>query len=195
MGTLISRCRPVLVPLALALLAACGGGSSAAPAVAAADFSLQASPGSLQLPAGGSGFVTLTLSRLNGFTGGVTVTAVGLPPGVAAGGTVPAGSATLQLAIAAAPEVPPAAYSGLVFRAQAGTLTHDTPFSLTVTGPLPQSHLRADLVQAPGGRQTGGSIVNQPLAGEPLPALTLLDATGATHLRHGFLPDGVPTDF
>jgi len=180
----------------LGLLAACGGGGGGGtPAPpAAADFSLQVTPGSLQIPAGGSGFVTVTLSRLNGFTADVTLSGIGFPSGVVTGGIIPTGVTTLQLPVTVAPEVSPSAYAALSLRGSAGTLSHDTGFSLTVAQALTPSHLRADLVQAAGGRQTGGVMENHSVVREPLPAHTSQDTSGSTQVRHGFLPDGVPTD-
>lgn len=170
-----------------------GGGNTPAPP-AAADFSLQVTPGSLQIPAGGSGFVTLTLSRLNGFSSAVTITGVGLPVGVVVGGIVPVGATTLQLPVAVATGVPPSAYAGLSLRAQAGTLSHDTPFQLTVAQALAPGQLRDDSVQAAGGRQTGGTFENQAIVREGFSALTVKDANDSTRVRHGFYPSGVPTD-
>jgi hypothetical protein len=181
----------------LCLLAACGGGGGSNPAPpppAAADFSLQVSPGSLQIPAGGSDFVTVTLSRLNGFASAVTINGAGFPAGVVAEGTIPAGAATLQLPVVVAPGVTPSAYTGLNLRGQSGSLSHDAAFGLTVAQALAPSHLRDDLVQAAGGRQTGGTIENQAVVREGLPAQTIKDANDTHAVRHGFYPDGVPTD-
>jgi hypothetical protein len=180
----------------LSSLLACGGGGGGSTATppAAADFSLQVTPGNLQIPAGGSGFITITLSRLNGFTSAVAITGVGFPAGVAASGTVPAGSTMLQLPVAVAPGVAPSAYTGLSLRAQAGTLSHDMPFQLTVVQALALGQLRDDLVQAAGGRQTGGTFENQAIVREGFPALVAKDANDTTRVRHGFHPSGVPTE-
>jgi hypothetical protein len=152
-------------------------------------------PGGLQIPAGGSGFTTVTLSRLNGFASAVTVTGVGFPAGVVASGTVAAGTTTLQLPILVAAGVTPSAYSGLSLRAQSGTLSHAASFNLTVAQALAPGHLRDDLVQAAGGHQTGGSFENQAVVQEGLPAQIVKDANGSTQVRHGFYPNGVPTDY
>lgn len=180
----------------LSCLLACGGGGggSTTPPPSTADFSLQVTPGSLQIPAGGSGFLTITLARLNGFSPAVTVTGVGFPAGVVATGTVAAGASTLQLPVTVAPGVTPSTYAGLSFRAQAGTLSHDAPFGLTVTQALALGQLRDDLVQAAGGRQTGGTYENQAIVRESLPALTVKDSNDSTRVRHGFYPSGVPTE-
>jgi hypothetical protein len=189
--------RFLLVPCA-ALLAgalACGGGGGGnAPAPPAADFSLQVAPGSLQIPAGGSGFITITLARLNGFASAVNLTGVGFPAGVVASGTLPAGATTLQLPVVVASGVTPSAYSGLSLRATAGALSRDAPFGLTVAQALPPGHLRDDLVQAAGGRQTGGIFENQAVVREGYSILTVKDPNDSTRVRHGFYPCGIPLD-
>jgi len=186
-----------LSPL-LALLSACGGGGGGGakqdPPPAQADFSLQLSPASVRIPAGGSAFVTVTLSRLNGFSAAVEVSGVGLPAGVVASGTIPAGSSTLQLPIAVDPAVAAAFYNGTSLQGRSGSLAHHAAFPLTVAPPLPASHLRADLVQAAGGRQTGGALENHAVAREALPARTVKDANDSTRIRHAFDPTGSPTD-
>ncbi|MCM2249501.1 MAG: hypothetical protein NDI58_02870 [Geothrix sp.] len=188
-----------LLPCAalLSCLLACGGGGGGGSTVAppaAADFSLQVTPANLQIPAGGSGFLTITLSRLNGFSSAVAITGAGFPAGVVASGTVPAGATSLQLPVVVAPEVAPSVYAGLSLRAQAGTLTHDAPLGLTVAQALAPGHLRDDLVQAAGGRQTGGTFENQAVVREGFPAQTVKDANDSTRVRHGFHPSGAPTD-
>lgn len=191
--------RFLLIPCAALLwgLFACGGGGGATTTAApppAADFSLQVTPGSLQVPAGGSGYVMVTLSRLNGFSAPVTLSGLGFPSGVVVGGTLSAGATSLQVPVAVAPGVSPSVYTGLSLRGQAGTLVHDAAFSLTVAQALPPSHLRDDLVQAAGGRQAGGAYENQAVLREGLPAQTVRDAGDSTRVRHGFYPSGIPTD-
>ena len=151
-------------------------------------------PGSLQIPAGGSGYITITLSRLNGFASAVSVAGVGFPAGVVASGTVPIGATTLQLPVVVATGVTPSVYAGLSLRVTAGTLSHDASFGLTVAQALAPGHLRDDLVQAAGGRSTGGTFENQAIVREGFPALTVKDANDSTRVRHGFYPSGVPTD-
>ncbi|MDP1833110.1 MAG: hypothetical protein Q8K67_13710 [Geothrix sp.] len=185
---------PCAALVAGALACGGGGGSTPPPPPAAADFSLQVAPGSLQIPAGGSGYITLTLSRLNGFASAVSIAGVGFPAGVVASGTVPVGATTLQLPVVVAAGVTPSVYAGLSLRATAGTLSHDAPFGLTVAQALAPSQLRDDLVQAAGGRQTGGTFENQAIVREGFPALTAKDASDSTRVRHGFYPSGVPAD-
>jgi hypothetical protein len=193
------RCQALLLfPTAalLSVLMACGGGGggTSTPPPAAADFSLQVTPGNLQIPAGGSGYLTLTLARLNGFASAVTITGVGFPAGVVVSGSLPAGATSLQLPVVVAAGVTPSAYTGLSLRATAGSLSHDVALQLTVAQALAPSHLRDDLVQAAGGRQSGGTFENQAIVREALPAQTVKDANDSTRVRHGFYPSGVPTD-
>jgi len=177
-----------------ALLLGCGSSGKGEAPVPQADFSLQVAPGSVTIPAGGSAFVTLTLSRLNGFTAPVNLTFAGLPPGVVAEGTIPAGSSTLQVPILVGVEVAPAAYPSLSVQGQVGALVHSTGLALTVQAPLPASHLRVDLVQAAGGRQTGGVMENHPVVRGEVAAATSTDAGNSILLRHGFDPAGKPSD-
>lgn len=170
-----------------------GGGDSAAPPPAQADFALQVSPANVQIPAGGSAFVTVTLSRLNGFSSAVTLSGVGLPPGVVASGSIPAGASTLQLPVAVDPAVMASTYTGISLRGQSGTLRHDSALGLTVGPALPIGHVRVDLVQAAGGRQVGNTIENHAVVCEGMPAQTVMDANGTTRVRQGFTPTGVPT--
>ncbi len=184
----------VLSGSALALLVACGGGSKSETPPATPDFSLQVTPGSLQIPAGGSGYVTVTLSRLNGFTAAVTLSGAGFPAGVVASGSLASGVNTLQLPVAVAPGVTVASYTGLSIRGQSGALTHDAAFGFTVASALPPSHFRDDLVQAAGGKQVGGTIENHAVARENVRPVLSKDANDTIRLQHGFLPSGSPTD-
>ena len=184
--------RGLLACLSLLLLPTCGGRKSASPPVA--DFSLQVTPGNVAIPAGGSAFVTVTLTRLNGFDAAVALSGTGFPAGVVASGTIPMGSSTLQLPVAVDPAVLATAYSGLAIRASSGTLVHDTAFGLTVAPALPPSSLRVDGVQAAGVRQTGGDFVNVGVGQEPIPATTVKDANDTIRVRHGFDPTGTPVN-
>jgi hypothetical protein len=180
----------------LALSMACGGGGGGTTAVTppAADFAIQVSPASVQIPAGGSAFITVTLSRLNGFTAPVILSGTGLPSGVVVSGTIPSGSGSIQIPVSVAPGVAASTYAGLTVHGQAGTLVHDSAFGLTVAQPLVASHLRDDLVQAPGGRQVGGAIENHSIVREALPAKLIQDTNDTLRVRQGFTPTGMPTD-
>lgn len=180
------------VSLLVLSLSCHGGGDGTSPPPARADFALQVSPANVQIPAGGSAFVTVTLSRLNGFSSAVTLSGVGLPAGVVASGSIPAGASTLQLPVIVDPAVMASTYTGISLRGQSGTLRHDSTLGLTVTPALPAGHLRVDLVEAAGGRQAGGTLENHAVVREGMPAQTVTDANGTTRVRQGFTPTGVP---
>ncbi|HJV90340.1 MAG TPA: hypothetical protein VJ623_08560 [Holophagaceae bacterium] len=174
------------------LLGCGGGGGGASTAPAAPTFSVQVSPGSLQIPAGGSGYATVTISRLNGFNGAVTLSGLGFPAGCTASGTVPAGSAALALPIVVAGGVTPATFGTLQIEGRSGDLVRTAPFSLTVAPALPAPQLSEDAVQAPGGRQGGGGLVNVAVIQEPLRAAQSANPAGTVQVRHGYLPTGAP---
>ena len=185
--------RAPLVPLGLALvlgLACGGGGGGTRPPPAAPTFALQVSPASLQVPAGGSGYVTVSVSRLNGFRGDVVVAGMGLPTGAQATVVVPDGSGFATLPIVLAEGVAPATFNSLSLVGHGGGITQAVAFALTVAAPLPPPSLREDAVQAGGGRQAAGPLVNQALVQEPLRAASA--TAGTTQVRHGFLPSGSP---
>jgi endoglucanase len=96
------------------------------------DFALSASPPSLTINRGASGTSTINIARSGGFTGGVTLSASGLPAGVTAGfspnpATGASGILTLSVSSSAALGAAPITVTGT-----SGTLTRTTPVSLTV---------------------------------------------------------------
>jgi hypothetical protein len=74
----------------------------------------------------------------------------------------------------------------------AGSLVHTTAWTLTVAPPLPLGELSPDRVQAIGGPQQGGVLVNTALGQEPAKATTAKDASGQMEVRHGFNPSATP---
>jgi Viral BACON domain len=111
------------------------------PAVAAvADFSLSASPNSLTIAQGASGSSTITTTAQNGFTGGVTLAASGMPSGVTA--SIVSGKLTLTASSTAATGT-----STVTITGTSGSLTHTTTVSLTVSAtasaPVPDFSLSA----------------------------------------------------
>ena len=182
--------------LLLAGASACGGGgggSTTAPPPTPG-FSVQVSPGSLQIPAGGAGYATVSISRLNGFTGAITLTGVGFPAGSHASGTVPDGASSLPLPIVVSGTLASATFANLQIEGRSGTLVQTAPFSLTVGPPLSAPQFSEDAIQAPGGRQGAGSIVNVAVVQEPLRAMTAANPSGSVKVRHGFLPTGIPAE-
>jgi len=61
-------------------------------------------------------------------------------------------------------------------------------WTFTTAPALAQSQLNLGVVQAFGQLQASadGSIKNDVVAGEPIPARTVVDVTGTVHVRHGF---------
>jgi hypothetical protein len=169
-----------------------GGGSSATPPAPSPTFSVQVSPGSLQVPAGGGGYVTVSVARLNGFTGAITLTGLGFPVGSSASGLVPDGAATLARPIVVSGTLAPATFANLQIEGRSGSLVQTAPFSLTVGPPLSPPQLSEDVIQAPGGRQGAGSIVNFAVVQEPLRAISATSPSGSVKVRHGYLPSGTP---
>lgn len=117
----------------------CGGGGSNPPPGAAPDFTITVNPGTVSGSAGGnSSATTVSITGLNGFTGNVVVSIIGLLPGsttsppqpfaVAAGGSqalsigIPAGAAQGNVA--------------LTLTGTAGQRTHSVALVLSV-GPTP----------------------------------------------------------
>lgn len=183
-----------LAPMLLLPFLGCGGGGSgsSAPPAAVPTFTLAVSPASLQIPAGGSGFVTVTVSRLNGFRGVVTVSGLGFPAGASLSGTLGDGATSLQLPVVVGLGVNQATFPSLQIEGRSGTLTQTAPFGLTVKAPLAPGSVGVDLTQASGGRQQAGAVVNQAVVLEPLRATTAASAGGTVLIRHGYLPAGAP---
>lgn len=188
----LSMIRPIFCLALLGLTACGGGGGTPAPPAspAAPSFALQVSPASLQIPAGGSGFVTVTVSRLNGFKGDIALAGLGFPAGASASGLLPEGTATLQLPVVVGSSVAPNAFPNLRIEGRSGGLIQTATFSLTVQAMLPPAQGTAELVQAAGARQQGGTLENQAVAQEPIHAVSATGSAGAVQVRHGFLPAG-----
>ena len=149
---------------------------------------LSVNPSALQVPAGGSGFATVTVSRPSGLTGAVTFALTGAPSGVVAEGSVPAGAATGQLTLAVAADVAPQTLDNLTLVGQAGAIQGDAGFTLVVAPALPASSLSPDLVNAAGAAQQNGTVSNTAVALEPVAADLASANSGSVAVRHGFLP-------
>src|SRR6185436_1753354 len=100
------------------------------------DFSLAVSPTSLAVDRGANGTGTVTITRLNGFTGSVTLGASGLPAGVTAA-FVPASTTGTSSVVTFAASATATLGSAVVsINGTSGTLARSTPLSLTVTTPI-----------------------------------------------------------
>ena len=98
----------------------------------APSFTLGASPASLTVVQGTSGTDTLTVTKLNGFTGSVTLAASGLPSGVTASfGTNPTtGTSVLTLKASSSATLGSAT---VTIKGTSGSLTASTTIALTIS--------------------------------------------------------------
>ncbi|HTW47915.1 MAG TPA: hypothetical protein VMD92_08200 [Acidobacteriaceae bacterium] len=125
----------LVVPALAALLIGCG--STSAP-TAKPDFTLSASASTVTLTPGGSPqSITLTATALNGFSSAVQVAITGLPAGVSA---LPASPSltpgTPQPISFTAASSAANATATVQFAGTAGTLSHTTSLSLSVSAPM-----------------------------------------------------------
>ncbi|MEV6044590.1 glycosyl hydrolase family 18 protein [Streptomyces xanthochromogenes] len=100
------------------------------------DFSVAVAPGSASVAPGGSTTATVSTAVTSGSAKSLALTATGAPAGVTATLTpssVTAG-ASAQLTVAASASAAPGTYP-ITLTGAAGTLTHSTTFTLTVSGP------------------------------------------------------------
>lgn len=172
-------------------LLACLGESRRATATTGA-FLVQVSPGSLSVPAGGGGTVTVTATRalphVPATQGPLTLALDQAPAGVTGGGTIAADRSTGVLSLLVDASVAPRTLQGLRVKVTGGSQTAIATFDLTIAPPLPPGQLRADLVQASGGAQQGGTYANTPVVQEPVAARPAADPAQVQTLRHGFHP-------
>ena len=171
--------------LALLLGLGCFGRSSNC-----APTPLLVSPGALNIPAGGGGFATVTVSRV-GSSGDWLLSLDGAPAGVVAEGSIPASAQTGLLAIRVDRSVAPQSLDGLRVKGVSGGETRAGSFRLVVAPGLPVGLIGTDLVAAGGGPQQGGTMQNTPVLQEPVRVLSAKDSTGQTELRHGYDPEAI----
>jgi len=181
--------------LLLPLLACFGGSRQAATANGA--FLVQVSPGSLSIPAGGGGFATVTTARsLPHFPndqGPLTLALDQAPAGVTGSGTIAADRTSGTLALLVDASVAPRVLQGLRVKVSGNGRVAVATFDLTIAPPLPPGQIRADLVQASGAKQQGGTYGNTPVIQEPVAATSATDAAQVQTVRHGFHP-AVPSN-
>jgi hypothetical protein len=173
------------------LLTGCGnwdGASTPKPP----SFTLAASPGSLQIPAGGSGYAVVSVVRRDGFTGPVALSVPGLPAGVVASGEILGSASTGYLTVAVDGGVSPQTWASLALDGQGATASAATPLALTVAPPLPATTLSPNLVNAPGGQQSGGQVQNTSIFQEPVTHDMGANPSGSTDNWPGFYPDADP---
>jgi hypothetical protein len=140
--TLRVSTRGLSVGIGLALLVGCGGGgggysgSNTTPPPPTPDFTLSASPSTLNIAPGSSGGVQVAVAAQNGFTGTVTVTPSGLPTGVtsAAVDIAAGGSGTLNFAVAS---LAAAGTFPISLQGKSSAISHTASFSLVVPASPP----------------------------------------------------------
>jgi hypothetical protein len=169
----------------------------------APDFSLSATPGSINLTQGSSGASNITVTPQNGFTGNVSLSASGMPSGVNASLSPASTSGTSTLTLAANSTAATGGFT-ITVTATSGGLTHTASVTLTVTlaaNPLPQGWWDGDVgAVGPAGsasysngtftiNASGQSIWNnadgmnfayQPLSGDGTIIARLLSLSGGT---------------
>jgi hypothetical protein len=154
--------------------------------VAAPDFTLSASPSPVSVPQGGTGTTTVTVNKLNGFTGSVTLSASGLPTGVTvAFATNPTTSTCLVTFTATSTAA--LATSTITITGVSGTLSHTTTVGVTVTSTAPDFTLSASPSQvsvAQGGTGTTTVTVNK-----------INSFSGSVTLSNSTLPTGVTATY
>jgi hypothetical protein len=107
-------------------------------------YTLSASPSSLSLVQGTQGISTITITPFNGFSGGVSFSAWGLPSGVTAAFSPNPATSTSTLTLTASETAATGSATVLVV-GTSGNLTQTTPLTLTVTGVTTVSLLPASL--------------------------------------------------
>ncbi len=100
------------------------------------DYTLSASPSSLTVVQGNSGASTVTVNKINGFSGTVALSASGLPSGVTASFNPASTTSTSTLTLTASSTATTGPATVTVTGAS-GSLTHTTTISLTVSSSAP----------------------------------------------------------
>jgi hypothetical protein len=126
---------------------------------AAPNYVLSASPSSVSIVQGRSGTNTVTVTPQNGFSGGVTLSASGLPSGVTASFSPNPATTTSTMTLAASNSAATGTVT-VTITGTSGTLTHATSFSLTITPPpLPTvSSLTLSPSSVIGGASSTGTV-------------------------------------
>jgi pseudomonalisin len=101
-------------------------------AAAAPDFSLSASPSNVSVSQGSSVSTTITISPTNGFTGSVTLSALGLPDGVTASFSPNPATDKSVVTFTAAGNAAGIGTSTIIATGNSGTLSHNTAIVVTV---------------------------------------------------------------
>jgi hypothetical protein len=119
------------------------------------DFSLSATPASRSVSPGGGTTYSATVTPLAGFSGTVSFSATGFPPGATASfnpaSVTASGSTTLSVSTSGT--TPPGSYT-LAMTATSGSLSHTVNVTLVVTGDFSISATPSSVTVARGGNAT-----------------------------------------
>ena len=181
--------RRMLLSLAtLSLVASCGGGDGTTPPTGTPGITLVASASSGTIARGASSTTTLSLGRVDGFAGAVSLTAEGVPTGVTVvfapqslTGTTSASTVTISVATSAA-----AGNSSLTFRG-VGTGVTDKTVSYTLTIPAPAITVTVGSASVTAAQGTSATV--------PVTITRTNGATGAVTLTAEGLPANVSASF
>ena len=149
------------------------------------DFSLSASPSSLTFMQGNSGTSTVTVTPVNGFSSGVSLSASGLPTGVTAAFSPPSATTTSTLTLTASSSATTGTAT-VTITGTSGSLTHTATVSLTVNAaPVPTFSLSASPATVTAGASGTSTVTITPQNG--FSASVSLSVSG--------LPSGVTGSF
>ena len=195
MPSLRSRVVPAVLAVALAGVAACGGDKSTTepppPPPPAGSISVAVSAPSLTVAPGGSQTTTVTITRLDSFTGAVSLALDGAPTGVTASfdpASVPGSATTSTLTVTTAASVAPGTYQTSV-RAR-GQGVADRTATLSVVVAQSQSPALSLALNA--------AALSVAQAGSGTVGLTISRSggfTGSVTLAAGGAPAGVTASF
>ena len=146
-------------------------------------FHLSIATQGVRIPAGGSAFVKVTLSRLNGFQEAVDLSLVGAPEGVLAEGRIDANATNLILPITVAKELVPQELAKTQVKGLSSHQTILVPFRIEILAPLPPDSFSPHQVIAPGVLQAGTTMSNQAVVSETTQATPA--AAGTSRHRPG----------
>jgi arylsulfate sulfotransferase len=170
---------PLLCTISLlTVLAGCGGGSSSTATTGSGDFTVAIAPSSVTIaPGGAPQTVTVTASAMNGFTGNVSLAVGSLPTGVTATPmTLSVTPGTLQqISVTAGPGATVGSAT-ISLQATAGSISHSTSTSLTVSPAAPSASTNAALSSS--SFDFGNNLVNNTLT----QSVTTVTNTGTTTL-------------
>jgi len=143
-----------------------------------ADFTLSVAPASLAITQGTSGTYAVTISSIDGFSGGVTLAASGVPDGVTTGFSINPATSSSVLTLIVSDTASPGPAT-ITITGTSGSLTHSAVVTLTVIALTPDFSLSASPANASVPRRHHGTstITVNPLNG--FTGTVNLTATGA----------------